>query len=431
MNGSGHSSADLARRCARVTTTLGLGAAAAPLHVLTGRPYRGIRNAFVGLGPVFVKFGQVVASTPALFPAGLRRELRGLLDDLPAFDVAWAQRRAERALGDRLSGFEAVPVAAASLAQVHRAQVDGRPAAVKVLRPEIAAQVELDLMVLQQVAPALERTFVLVSQSRLDEIVEDFAHTLRRELDLEAEAAEMESARGFLSYLGAEDLVVPAPLGGDRDVLAVEWFDGFPIDSPVALRTSGLDPAPLLQTMLLRLQEMALVRRRFHGDLHAGNVLVGDGGRMAWIDWGIVGSLSAGQAVAAGRIFAGALHRDFPLLLDGLGEFGVLPAERDELAVALDEALSPRLERGLPSVEVSPLVRRALAVLVRHGVRVPRELVMLAKQIAYFDRYARTLVPTRRLLEDATEIFAYFMTSYPELTDQLYPHAAEVLTLDP
>ncbi|KAA0233913.1 MAG: hypothetical protein JJLCMIEE_01097 [Acidimicrobiales bacterium] len=431
MSGSAQLDTVPARRCARVTATLGLGAAAAPLHALTGRPYRGMRRAFVGLGPVFVKFGQVVASTPALFPAGVRAEFRGLLDDLPAFDAARARQRAERALGDRLSGFDPVPVAAASLAQVHRAQVDGRPAAIKVLRPGIAAEVELDLMVLQRLAPALERTIPLTGRLRLDEVVEDFAHTLRRELDLEAEAAEMESARGFLSHLGAEEVVVPAPLGGDREVLATEWFDGFPIDSRVALRSAGLDPAPLLQTMLLRLQEMALVRRRFHGDLHAGNVLIGDDGRMAWIDWGIVSSLSAGQAVAAGRMFAGALHRDFPLVLEGLDEFGVVPARRDELADALDRALSPRLERGLASVEVSPLVRRALAVLFRHGVRVPRELVMLAKQIAYFDRYARTLVPTRRLLEDATEIFAYFLASYPELSDQLYPHAAEALALDP
>lgn len=430
MSGPGRSDADVIRRCARVTATMGLGAASTPLGAVSGRPYRGMRKAFVGLGPVFVKFGQVIASTPALFPAGVRAEFRGLLDDLPAFDASRARRRAVQALGDRLSGFEPVPVAAASLAQVHRAQVDGQPAAVKVLRPGIAERVELDLVVLQRLAPVLERTIPLVGRLRLDEVVEDFARTLRAELDLEAEAAEMGSARGFLSDLGAGELVVPAPLGGDREVLAAEWFQGFPIDSPSALRASGLDPAPLLQTMLLRLQEMALVRRRFHGDLHAGNVLVGTDGRMAWIDWGIIGSLTADEAIATGRIFAGALHRDFPLVLDGLDAFGVLPAERRELANALDEALSPLLERGLPSLEVSPLVRRALSVLFRHGVRVPRELVMLAKQIAYFDRYARALVPSRRLLEDATEIFAYFMARYPELSDQISPGTADALTLD-
>jgi predicted unusual protein kinase regulating ubiquinone biosynthesis (AarF/ABC1/UbiB family) len=171
--------------------------------------------------------------------------------------------------------------------------------------------------------------------------------------------------------------------------------------------------------MLLRLQEMALVRGRFHGDLHAGNVLVGVDGRQAWLDWGIVGELDASQARGAGQVFAGVLLGDFALAVDGLECFGVAPDDRAALIDQLDHALSPLVGDGLRGADLSTLLRRTLRIALARRVAIPQGMWLMAKQIAYFDAYARALVPERRLLEDATEIYAYFVSTHPEVTDDL------------
>ena len=414
------STVDVARRSVQVLTTLGARAVSRSTARLRGRAEGGqLAKDFTALGPVFVKLGQVIASTPAFFPDALQRELRTLLDQLPPFSADDARRRATRALGDRLEAFDPDPISAASLAQVHRAEIDGRPAAVKVLRPGIERQVELDLAVLTRLAPLIERLLPYGSQARFADVVDDFAATLRGELDLEAEAREMTSAREFLHEVGAGDVFVPEPLGGNRDVLAMELVDGFPIDDRASLLASGIDPGPLLQSMLLRLQEMALVRGRFHGDLHAGNVLVTTDGRQAWIDWGIVGTLRTDEAIAIGRLFAGALDRDFAAVVDALDSFQILPDDRDSLARDLEAAVGPLLAPALPAVDLSTLIRRTIRVMLRHRVDLPLGLVLLAKQLAYFDRYARTLVPERRLMEDATEIYGYFVAAHPELVARI------------
>ncbi|MCZ7528793.1 MAG: AarF/UbiB family protein [Acidimicrobiia bacterium] len=413
--------AAVARRVLETTAILGLGMVRSPADAVVGRsPLRGLRDAFIRLGPVWVKLGQVVASTPAFFPAPVQRELRDLLDRVPPFSPARAEHRARRALGDRLETFDPTPLASASLAQVHRARVDGRSVAVKVLRPGVAERIELDLTVLRFLAPMLER-LPGSGLTRLGDVVDDFARTLRGELDLDREAAETAAARAFLARVGSEDVFVPSVVAATREVLVTELVEGVPIDAVLRPGAGGPDPARLLQSMLLRLQEMVLVRGRFHGDLHAGNVLVAGEGRLAWIDWGIVGSLGPDGAVAAGRVLAGALQLDFTRLAEGIEGLGVSLTDRPALAAELERALAPLLADRVRAVDLSRLSRRTLGVLLRHRVEVPASLVLLAKQVAYFDRFARALVPHRRLLEDATEILAYFVAVHPQLVEQIAP----------
>ena len=257
-----------------------------------------LRRSFVELGPTFIKLGQLMASSPGLFPARWRPRCAA------SSTTCHPNRRRGSCgsssgelgapLGRLFADFDVEPLAAASIAQVHRAQlVDGTDVAVKVRRPHLRGRVERDLRLLRALAAALEHSGALGRATNPIAIVEDLAVTMREELDLAREAADMATFAANLRQTGNHPrLVVPAPIPGmvGERVLVMTFVDGVSVDDGDALRAAGHDLEELLRIGIRAWVESAFVHGLFHGDMHAGNVFITPAARSrswtsgSWVD---------------------------------------------------------------------------------------------------------------------------------------------------
>ena len=268
-----------------------------------GRP---LRESFERAGGTFVKFGQIIASSPGLFGDDLANEFRSCLDTGPVVPFDEVREIVEVELGRRLeevfATFETTPIGRASIAVVHRATLlDGTPVAVKVLRPGIEHLVATDLDVMQPLFEVMVRqTGAQIAGATLQQL-DGLRTQIGEELDLRNEVRALQYFRQLAADAGLDKIVVPTPypeLSG-RDVLTMEFLDGVPIDDLSQIETLGLDPAPLIDQLIRGFFTMTVRWGTFHGDVHAGNVMLLRDGRIGVIDFGIVGRLD----VATHRFF--------------------------------------------------------------------------------------------------------------------------------
>jgi ubiquinone biosynthesis protein len=258
---------------------------------------RRLRRAFDELGSTYLKFGQLIGSSPGAFGAAVADEFRGCLDTGPAVAFAEVKRSVERATGKPLDEtfavFKTEALASASIAVVHQAVLhDGREVAVKVLRPGIAEQVAIDLDVMEPLFKRLALQGVPIA-GPLYRFLRGFRTQVAEELDLRNEARTMVHFAGLLEDAGLDRIVIPEPMPelSATDVLVMTFLDGVAIDDLAAIEELGHDPAPLVQD-LLRCWFLTGIRfGMFHGDIHAGNLMMLRDGRIGMIDWGIVGRL--------------------------------------------------------------------------------------------------------------------------------------------
>jgi predicted unusual protein kinase regulating ubiquinone biosynthesis (AarF/ABC1/UbiB family) len=371
-----------------------------------------LRRAFVELGPTFIKLGQIMASSPGLFPEVIATEMRRLLDDVPPEPSQRVVRIIERQLGAPLPrlfrDFDLRPIAAASIAQVHRARLhDGTEVAVKVRRPHLRGKVERDLRLLRALAGAFERASALGRAVNPTAIVEDLAVTMREELDLGREAADMAAFAANLRAGGRPSrIVVPDPIPGmvGERVLVMTFVDGVSVDDGDALRAAGHDLEGLLRTGIQAWIESAFVHGLFHGDMHAGNVFVTPSGEVAFLDFGIVGRLAPRTRDVLLELLPVMMldQRDYAAVLRALAELGGVDRPLDlERAVADIEGLvAPLVERPIGEVVYAEVLDALLQVAGRHHIRLPRELVAIVKQLVYFERYAKDLAPDYVMYDD-------------------------------
>lgn len=406
---------------------------------------RAFRSAFAALGASYIKLGQLFASSPSLFGEALAASCRALLDAGPSVSIKEVQSTIERELGrplaDIFAEFEPEPIGSASLAVVHRATThDGRQVAVKLLRPGIEETIAADVMLMK---PVLELITAFVGSEiagPLTQFVRAFREQVTEELDLRREAQTMLRHRALLAQIDAPLLVIPEPYLdlSSRRVLSMEFLDGFPVDDLSRVFTLGVDPRPLVEQAVRAWFSTTICNGVFHGDVHAGNLLVLRDGRLGVIDWGIEGRLDSDT------------HRFFLQVLQAcLGH----ETGWDDVSSWLARAVGPGLTRTvgvgarefpeffrthIEPVLTKPFGQATLAELVtglqmlkgraetegRHslwtGIRrwlmahvtgkveddtppengFDRSLLLLGKQLVYFERYGKLFLPDASLLED-------------------------------
>jgi predicted unusual protein kinase regulating ubiquinone biosynthesis (AarF/ABC1/UbiB family) len=445
---------DLRRRARQVVATavrtLGAPLARRALRRPAGpQPFaRPLRQLFESLGVTFVKFGQLVASSPGVFGDAVADEFRSCLDTGPAVPLDEVRTAIATTLGrpldDVFARFDDTPIGRASMAVVHRAALrDGREVAVKVLRPGIETTVATDLRLMGPLLDVLAFRVGIPEAGQLVRMLDGFREQLTEELDLRNEARAMEHHRELAQALRLDRIVVPAPysaLSGQR-VLVMDFLDGVPIDDLAGMARLGLDARPLLEQLVRAWFITALRDGTFHADAHAGNILVLRDGRVGVVDWGIVGRLDARTLRFLRRMVEGALGDERawddiadellasygPALIDGLG------LDRAGLAAFARGIVEPMLTRPLGEVshgkflaawqgnvgeaEGRPRERptwrtilarlkrqRALHVgVARHGGRgtdFDRGTFLLAKQLLYFERYGKMFLGDTSLLAD-------------------------------
>ena len=370
-----------------------------------------LRGSFADLGPTYVKFGQLIASSPGLFPAFLAVELRRLLDAVPP-EPAWRIRRVvERELGhsidDLFASFEDAPVAAASVAQVHRATLhDGTDVAVKVRRPNLRTRIEQDLRLLRLLANVLARAGALGETLNPTAIVDDLASTIRAELDFRREADAMtEFADNLAAHDSNDRCAVPRPIEGmvGERVVVMTYIEGTPVDDGTTLREAGHDLEDLVRTGVRAWLGGALEHGLFHGDVHAGNLFVTPAGEIAFLDFGIMGRLDDRTRLVLRRALPALLvDGDFRAVVRAVFDLGAA-TEPVDLAQATEDVrqlLEPIATKPLAEISYGELLGHILMVATRYHVVLPRELVLVVKQLLYFERYAKELAPNYRLLAD-------------------------------
>ena len=387
-----------------------------------------LRRSFADLGPTYVKFGQLIASSPGLFPAFLANEFRQLLDAAPPESPAKIRQVIERELGasidDLFATFDNTPVAAASVAQVHRATLaDGTEVAVKVRRPNLRGRIEQDLRLLRVLARVLARAAALGETLNPTAIVDDLADTTRAELDFRREAAAMTEFAGNLAgHATNQRCVVPRPIGGmvTERVLVMTYLDGTPVDDGATLRAAGHDPEDLVRTGVRAWLGGVLEHGLFHGDVHAGNLFVTPSGEIAFLDFGIMGRLDDRTRLVLRRALPALLiDGDFASVVRAVFDLGAAtePVDLDRATADVRHLLEPIASKPLAEISYGKLLGHILAVATRYHVVLPRELVLMVKQLLYFERYAKELAPDYRLLADQ-RILEHLVGPSPEVVER-------------
>lgn len=364
-----------------------------------GRPGERLARALERLGPVAIKLGQLLSTRADIFGREFAEDLARLKDRLAPFPQEVARKELELELGRPLETLFATfgpPVAAASLAQAHEAELlDGRRVAVKILRPRIAQRVARDAEVLMLAARLTER--LAPPARRLEPI--GFARTVIRatelELDLRLEAAGADE----LGEVMAEDGYMRAPKvvwdGVGKRALTMEWAPGKPLSSEAALTQPGLDRRQLADNLIRAFLSQALDRGVFHADLHEGNLFVAAPAQITAIDFGIIGRLGAPERRYLAEILWGFLQRDYERVAQVHFDAGYVPARHSvaEFAQALRAVGEPVFGRAASEVPMSRVLTQLFEITALFDMRLRTELVLLQKTMMAVEGVARRIDP--------------------------------------
>jgi ubiquinone biosynthesis protein len=361
-------------------------------HARRERPYtraEHVRLALEELGAGATKLGQILSTRGDLLPPAYQAEFSKLQDAAPPEPFiairAVLTMELERPLDEVFSLFDPVPIAAASIGQAHAATLrDGADVVVKVRRPGVVQQIELDLAILEHVVTVASRHLAAARRQDLAGLVREFSHSLHTELDYLHEAAHAE--RFAHNFAGDTRVRIPRIYREETTarVVTLERLRGLKIDDVDGLDAAGVDRRALARRAADILLTMIFEHGFFHADPHPGNLFVEADGRIGIIDFGMVGTVDpATQSGLAAVLVSLAMH-DSGSLADALCTLGVTtgPLDPSGLRRDLDRLLNDQLSRPLGELALGPLLHEVLAVARRHRLRLPATLALLAKTLA-------------------------------------------------
>jgi len=386
----------------------------------TRRP-RGVRlrESLEELGPLFVKFGQMLSTRPDLLPEDIATELARLQDQVPPFAGDDAVRIVERALGAPLdrhfAEFARQPVASASVAQVHLGRLhDGTEVAVKVLRPGIERVIARDLDLLYTMARLAMHYWDDATRLRPVEVVDEFSKTLQDELDLRREAANASQLRA--NFAGSELLYV-ARIYWDltrREIMVMERIHGIPISNIEALKAAGIDMKRLAHNGVEIFFTQAFRDGFFHADMHPGNIFVSPEGQYRAVDFGIMGSLSEGDKRYLAENFVAFFNRDYRTVAEAHLRAGWVPRETraEDFEAAIRAVCEPIFAKPIKDISFGRLLMHLFQTARRFNMPVQPQLVLLQKTLFQIEGLGRRLYPDLDLWVTAKPFLEQWMRDH-------------------
>ena len=384
-----------------------------------------LREALEDLGPVFVKFGQMLSTRPDLLPDDIALELTKLQDRVPPFPEAESKRIIEEALElgteELFKEFDTQPIASASVAQVHTALMhDGGEVIIKVLRPGIQEVIERDLELLYLLAGLAEKYWSGGKRLRPVEIVEEYDKTIHDELDLVREAANASQLK--TNFKGSSLLYVPEVYWDytRQNVMVMERIHGIPIRDIEALHRAGIDMRTLAHAGVEIFFTQAFRHGFFHADMHPGNIFVSETGEYRAVDFGIMGTLSEGDKRYLAENLLAFFNRDYRGVADAHLRAGWVPptTRAEEFEGAIRAVCEPIFAKPIREISFGRLVMRLFQTARRFDMPVQPQLVLLQKTLLNIEGLGRQLYPDLDLWDTAKPFLERWMS------EQVGPRAA-------
>jgi len=377
-----------------------------------------LRLMFEDLGPTFIKFGQVLACRPDMLPIEYSREFLKLTDSVAPFPYTEVKKIIEEDLKATISSLftslDSVPVAAASIAQVHRATLrDGSAVIVKVQRPHIVRIIERDISIMRWLAELIEARFPEVAPYDLPGIIDEFAHTIKRELDFFIEASNATQLRR--NFSDSSVLYVPQVYTefSSKRVLVLEKISGIRIDEYERLDLEGYDRKDIARKGGAAYFKMVLQDGFFHADPHPGNIFVLPDGRLGLVDFGIMGRVTEENMEHFASIFLALANHDYDTLIRQYVELGFvsetsvdLEQFQREMKQDLVELLEPYYIMQVKQIDFGAYIDRVTHILLRHRLKLPSNLYLMDKSLITLEGILKQLDPEFNYFEAATPYVA-------------------------
>ncbi len=376
-----------------------------------------LRLALENLGPIFVKFGQVLSTRRDLLPADIADELAKLQDRVPPFDSEQVVATLERVYGKRVlkvfASFDVKPVASASVAQVHLARLpNGTEAAVKILRPGVGRVIGRDVALMYSAAALVELLWKEGKRLKPREVVAEFERHLGEELDLMLEAANASQLRR--NFAGSALLRVPEVYWDwcSSEVMVMERMAGTPVSQVNALRAQGVEIAQLARNGVEIFFMQVFRDGFFHADMHPGNILVDARGSYIALDFGIMGTLTEVDKNYLAQNFLAFFRRDYRRVAQAHLEAGWVPKDTrvDEFENAIRAACEPVFDKPLKEISFGRVLLRLFQTSRRFNVQIQPQLVLLQKTLLNIEGLGRDLDPDLDLWKTAQPYLERWMS---------------------
>jgi predicted unusual protein kinase regulating ubiquinone biosynthesis (AarF/ABC1/UbiB family) len=361
------------------------------------------------MGPTFIKFGQIIASSAGMFPDPYVKEFQKVLDRVKPFPFPDVRRILDEELGAEkaahLVDIDPKQLASASIAQVHTAKLrDGTPVVIKVQRPGIIARCMADMKLMRLLARMVARMRKNVELANPVGVVDDFTKTLTEELDFRREAENLDRFNDIMRELGHKHIHAPVPHHEytTRRVLVMERFSGLRVDRFEEIRARGIDGEGKLVDGLRAWFQCVVFYGFFHGDVHAGNLMLLDDETIGFLDFGIVGRFDDRERYLVTDYMIAFASGNYKRLAEIIVEMAGAPPDldMDGFVKDLGDTYRPLLTLSFGEVNYAEFLPGIQRTATRHQMRMPNEFILITKQLLYFDRYAKALAPKLNVFTD-------------------------------
>ncbi|AFQ43497.1 ABC1 kinase family protein [Desulfosporosinus meridiei] len=368
-----------------------------------------IRLVIEELGPTYIKIGQIASTRADIFPQEILCELEKLQENVPSFSFEEVTTIIEEELGsplsDIFSSFDKTVIAAASIGQVHRARLrsTGEQVAVKVQRPRIKTMIETDLEILLDLATLAEHRMKRMERLQLRDVVEEFAKSLRNELDYSIEGRNAEKiAKQFKNNKGVH---IPSIYWdySTRKVLTLEFVEGLRLNQFEALEQNGYDHKILAEKLVQALFHQILIAGFFHADPHPGNIFLLKGGVISFIDFGMVGRLTLDMKHNFASLIIAMMRQNTEAMIKAVLRIGIVPEDVNLLLLSndVDELREKYMDVPMSRISLGEAISDLFEVAFRHQIRIPSDFTMVAKCLLILEGIVEKLDPQLSIMDMA------------------------------
>ena len=362
-----------------------------------------IRLSFEQLGPTFVKLGQILSTRPDLIPKEFIEEFKKLQDQVPAFDFSLVEKQFEKEFGKKINNlfieFNKIPIAAASISQVHRAKLkdnkNNKIVAVKIQRPNIHEIVKTDIAILLDLAKFIEKRSIYGQIYQPVEIIKEFKKTINKEMDFINEGYNID--KFYKNFKNNKTVKIPKVYWEltSNKILTMEYIDGVKISEVDNLKNSKFNKKIIASNGADMILKQIFEDGFFHGDPHPGNIFVMENNVIGLIDFGMVGRINKNMIENIADLLIAGIKNNAKKIVEILEKMNIIESDMNlkNIEIEIDNFIDKYYGMSLKKINMGKIIEEILEVMIRHKVKMPTDLVLLSKSLITVENIGRNLDP--------------------------------------